>query len=508
MGTPEFEGIPQVESIDDTLQSIHQSVFWSIFPLNITDMRYITLRSTTPGELTPRALTPDSSAVTVTVSSQDAATAFPETSMQNGKRKRSPSPQPQHKAERIDQQIESGESARASGDENHHQPPSPKGAKRARVDHATNGKRHISYLTDQSSLSSEEDDFNVGSVISLTDSAGPKSPAAVATEPFYPMLHRHGSGAKKQLYQRPSQKAQSTTRPLLPPQRASTSRTTRSNCRYRKISVPKEEDGPRVCFLVPGCSLGDEEVIEENEIEDLGEASHADSLRMIRDIESLDFDLYLIGVLRQLVGVDLLREQEVFYLPAPGEEPTRKPLLKKAGSDKTASGKKSSKSGNLETSSVLDTPRHSIASVKAPSSKASTTPSRRTKERGSSTPPSSPHSDLSSDEGEETENTERKPGKEARGKLKKRKILGTIAEPSARGGKQVKRTRRLASEALAYRPISDSDEELSTDDDTSQPRYKIRTTSRGSIKRAHSGKTFAGPEGTNGREAKRHKRDR
>ncbi|KAF8345995.1 hypothetical protein F5887DRAFT_884258 [Amanita rubescens] len=331
------------------------------------------------------------------------------------------------------------------------------------------------------------------------------------------MLHRHGSGAKKQSYQertqRPSQKAQSTTRPLLPPQRASTSRTTRSNCRYRKISVPKEEDGPRVCFLVPGCSLGDEEVIEENEIEDLGEASYADSLRMIQDIESLDFDSYLIGVLRQLVGVDLLREQEVFYLPAPGEEPTRKPQLKKAGSDKSTSGKKSSKSGNLETSSVLNTPRHSITSVKAPSSKAgsvSTTASRPTKGRGSSTPPSSLRSDSSSDEGDESENTERKPGKEARRKLEKGKILATFAERSARGGKQVKRSRRLASEALAYKPASDSDDELSTDGDgdTSQPMYRIRTTSRGSVKRAHSRKSFAGPEGANGRDAKRHKRDR
>ncbi len=433
--------------------------------------------------------------------------------MQNGKRKRSPSPQPQRKAEKSDQQVENGKSAWISGDENHDQSPSPKGAKRARVDHATNGKHHISYLTDQSSLSSEEedDDFNAGSVMSLTDTASPKSQAAavaVATEPFYPMLHRHGSGAKKQFYQRPSQKAQSTTRPLLPPQRASTSRTTRSNCRYRKISVPKEEDGPRVCFLVPGCSLGDEEVIEENEIEDLGEASYADSLRMIQDIESLDFDSYLIGVLRQLVGVDLLREQEVFYLPAPGEEPTRKPQLKKAGSDKSASGKKSSKSGNLETSSVLDTPRHS---VKAPSSKAgsiSTTASRPIKDRGSSTPPSSLHSDSSSDEGEESEDTERKPGKEARGKREKGKMLPTLAERSARGGKQVKRSRWLASEALAYRPISDSEDELSTDDDTSQPRYRIRTTSRGSVKRAHSRKTFAGSEGANERDAKRHKRDR
>ena len=402
---------------------------------------------------------------------------------------------------RIDRREENG----ASEDVSRHRSSSPNGAKRARIGHVTNGKRYISYLTDQSSLSSDEDessDTNSTGRMLRTDSASPKSPA-VAVEPFYPMLHKHGSGAKKQFYQRPTQKVQSgpsMTRPSLP---ASTSRTTRSNCRYRKISVPKEDDGPRVCFLVPGCSLGDEEVIEENEIEDLGEASHADSLRMIGDIESLDFDLYLIGVLRQLVGVDLLREQEVFYLPAPGEEPIRKSQLKKTGSDKSASGKKSSKSGNLETSSILDTPRHSIASLKAPSSKAgsvSTAASRPTRERSSSTPPSSLHSDLSSDEGEEPENSESKAAKAARSKIGKGKKLSTGAERSGRGGKQVKRTRRLAGDALAYKPASDSDGELS--DDNTRHRT-IRTPTRGSVKRTHSGRTF---EGADGRDAKRHKR--
>ena len=466
----------------------------------------------------------DKTSLDTLVLSQNTKTSLPEKSTQNGKRKRSPSPQPQHTTERIDRQEENGESIWASDDASRRRSLSPNGAKRARIDHVMNGKRHISYLTDQSSLSSDEDDNSDASSTGhmlRTASASPKSPAppapAATVEPFYPMLHRHGSGAKKQLYQervfsqRPTQKAQlgpSMTRPSLP---ASTSRTTRSNCRYRKISVPKEDDGPRVCFLVPGCSLGDEEVIEENEIEDLGEASYADSLRMIGDIESLDFDSYLIGVLRQLVGVDLLREQEVFYLPAPGEEPIRKPQLKKTGSDKSASGKKSSKSGTLDTSSILGTPRPSITSVKAPSSKAgsvSTTASRPTRERGSSTPPSSLHSDLSSIEGEEIETPEWKARKAARSKLEKGMTLATVAERSGRGGKQVKRSRRLASDALAFKPASGSEGE-SSDDNTSQSRHRsMRTTSRGSVKRTHSGRTFASPEGGGGRDAKRHKRDR
>ena len=99
----------------------------------------------------------------------------------------------------------------------------------------------------------------------------------------------------------------------------SSSPVTRSHCRYHRISLPKEEGGPRVCFLVPGCSLSDGEFMTAEEIEDHGDATQEDSLRMIKDIESLDFDSYLIGILRKLVGLDMLREQEVFYLPQPGE---------------------------------------------------------------------------------------------------------------------------------------------------------------------------------------------
>ncbi|KAI0034701.1 hypothetical protein K488DRAFT_68976 [Vararia minispora EC-137] len=99
---------------------------------------------------------------------------------------------------------------------------------------------------------------------------------------------------------------------------------TRSNCRFHKISLPREENGPRMSFVVPGCSLGDGELMEDEEIEDHGFATTDDHARMVPDIEALDFNPYMVGVLRQLVGVDLLREQEVFYLPNPGE-----PLPKK-----------------------------------------------------------------------------------------------------------------------------------------------------------------------------------
>lgn len=119
---------------------------------------------------------------------------------------------------------------------------------------------------------------------------------------------------------------------------------TRSNCRFHVISVPstepsdsesgdeaeastsrvRREDVPRFTFIVPGCSLGDAELMKEHDIRDHGFATEDEHRRMVTDIEDLEFDSYLIGVLRQLVGVDLLRLNEVFWLPGPGENLKRK----------------------------------------------------------------------------------------------------------------------------------------------------------------------------------------
>ena len=100
---------------------------------------------------------------------------------------------------------------------------------------------------------------------------------------------------------------------------------TRSNCRFHKISLPSGEDGVRASFVVPGCSLGDGELMADNDIRDEGFSTHEDHQRMLPDVEMLDLSPYLIGVLRQLVGVDLLREQqEIFYLPGEEEKPKKR----------------------------------------------------------------------------------------------------------------------------------------------------------------------------------------
>ena len=149
----------------------------------------------------------------------------------------------------------------------------------------------------------------------------------------------------------------------------SSSLVTRSHCRYHRISLPREDGGPRVCFLVPGCSLNDGKLMAGEEIEDHGDATQEDSLRMIKDIESLDFDSYLIGILRQLVGLDILREQEVFYLPRPGEEVVRKTSPRKERSGVFRGTDSSSYAGSPGYSGSVRSP----SSMKAPTSLADST---------------------------------------------------------------------------------------------------------------------------------------
>ncbi|TFY70419.1 hypothetical protein EVG20_g2580 [Dentipellis fragilis] len=157
--------------------------------------------------------------------------------------------------------------------------------------------------------------------------AAPPSALAPPITLSQPSAHSRTSSSAIEV-QSTSASLQQTPRKLRAP--SVSSPVTRSNCKFHKISLPREEGGPRVSFIVPGCSLGDGELMSSQEIVDHGFATFDDHGRMIPDIESLDFNSYLIGVLRQLVGVDLLREQEVFYLPNPGERVSKKPGNKPA----------------------------------------------------------------------------------------------------------------------------------------------------------------------------------
>jgi len=99
--------------------------------------------------------------------------------------------------------------------------------------------------------------------------------------------------------------------------------------------------------------------MDEEEIMDHGPATHEDYSRLVGNIEGLDFNPYLIGILRQLVGVDLIRENEVFYLLQPGEETRyKKKDRKSAAGSKLAS--------STMTRSSPTSPQVSVASRHSP----------------------------------------------------------------------------------------------------------------------------------------------
>ncbi|KZT23558.1 hypothetical protein NEOLEDRAFT_537057 [Neolentinus lepideus HHB14362 ss-1] len=106
---------------------------------------------------------------------------------------------------------------------------------------------------------------------------------------------------------------------LKSPESQYSSPVTRSHCLYHVISIPRKEDGPRITFMVPGCSLLDKDLITEEAIIDIREATREDEGRAVHDIETLGFDDDLLVVLKALVSGE---QHSIFYLPSASEDPS------------------------------------------------------------------------------------------------------------------------------------------------------------------------------------------
>ncbi|KAF7319144.1 DLH domain-containing protein [Mycena chlorophos] len=152
-----------------------------------------------------------------------------------------------------------------------------------------------------------------------------RAPPALARPPPV-LMHAHSRGGKRPFVTLPN-----TLHPT-PPQRPRINITatpkaqhvTRAHCMYHKINLPELGDdddgtGPRVRFVVPGCSLTDAELMRDEDIQDEGGATEVDGDRMTDRIDTLGLRPAVIQVIRHLVGVDILREREVYYLPREGE---------------------------------------------------------------------------------------------------------------------------------------------------------------------------------------------
>lgn len=257
-----------------------------------------------------------------------------------------------------------------------------------------------------------------------------------------------------------------------------TSPVTRSNCRFHKISLPAYEGGPRIFFAVPGCSLSDTDLMAKEHIEDHGDAIVDDVKHLIRDIKTLEvYNSYLEGVLRQLLGVDLLREQEIYYMVQPGEVPRYKPIKTSAYRPRESfSGQPSS-----QRSPRISHRTKALKRTSTPSESISSTGSVGHRSTRRSLSISASVSDVESD------------GNEAQPRAKRRRAvdampppMGPIADepepvpgPSEAVAKpRLRKSKRLPTDAAAYKPDG-SEKSDSDDEEVGRRRLRPRKRARG-----------------------------
>ncbi|KAJ3724417.1 hypothetical protein C8R42DRAFT_449806 [Lentinula raphanica] len=285
---------------------------------------------------------------------------------------------------------------------------------------------------------------------------------------------------------------------------------TRSHCRYHKISLAEEEDGAHIHFLVPGCSLVDRKLIQEEEIVDHGDATYEDSLRKVADIETLGINEYVLGVIRLLVGPD--KEHEVYFLPRPGEERARK-LIHRARRSRlgrssfgssaglgSPRGSTSNLNGNVFSPSSSSLAPVSVAGSSSTNrSKKQRRPRRHDRERdGDSSLWSEAYSTESGNE--ESDGTDENVSKAKRPKLVHTEEDGVITNQDSLGiwsrnrvsdpihesasavtatRTKAKRKRPLDSSAIAYKPGQDAGDTSTDEEDIPKPKKR-----KAAIKRA------------------------
>ncbi|KAI0079296.1 hypothetical protein K474DRAFT_688261 [Panus rudis PR-1116 ss-1] len=301
---------------------------------------------------------------------------------------------------------------------------------------------------------------------------------------------------------------------------------TRSNCRYHKISLPGEGDRPRIFFLVPACSLSNIEFMKEEDIQDHGLATEEDGRNMLYDIdiESLGISLYLVGTLRQLVGVDLIREREVFYLPQAGEfiKESTKRKSRRRQSHRDSISSRTIAGTNLSTATATQRiPGASRCPAKAPRSKADSISTV-----GSSIPWGSQRYDGRSESVSASismqsmsDNEEEKPAKRRRGpKAKNAEASGSAAPSStaphntpsngastskdADTKPKVRRSRRLGTDAAAYKP----EENPSETSENEAPSRRVANRKGGAIRGTKRGRTVEEKPGDDGAQASKRRK--
>ena len=327
-------------------------------------------------------------------------------------------------------------------------------------------------------------------------------------------IQRHSVAPSSQSNDTPTRSSGSQPSPSQRAAPAAHSPVTRSNCRFHRISLPREEGGPRVSFVVPGCSLGDRALMDEEDIQDEGDATTLDHARMVDDIETLDFSSDLVGILRQLVGVDLLRENEIFFLPHPGESYRRK----RHGKSKLYAARSSSNdfAVSLGLQSTVTPRRGPIASkissspslVHAPTSASGSAPISagsshwNSRENDQSSPSIASYSDdetVDPDENHGSQTKRRKgPSANRNGVASSEEMPppssgGLPKRVSDKSGPKARRSKRLSLDAHAYKPEPET--EGSTDHDSEATEGPRKTTWKRGIKRNRTNDVVGPNEG-------------
>ncbi|KAH8828246.1 hypothetical protein DL96DRAFT_1709531 [Flagelloscypha sp. PMI_526] len=216
-----------------------------------------------------------------------------------------------------------------------------------------------------------------------------------------------------------------------------TQRATRSNCRYHNISLPSTDEQTRVHFLVPGCSLSNHRI-----------ESH--------------FDAYLIGNIRKLVGVDLIRENEIYWLPRPGQNvpPATRRVEKKHSKRASKQFADSDRNGPLS-------PQLSFASSGSRSSRAPVSNAGST-----STTANLVLDRLGEDAPSELDEDVQSPVSDNRWTTHESAVAGPSSTPlDAQNGKRKRGRGHLSADASAYVP--QDEQESSSEDGEPQNKKKV-----------------------------------
>ncbi|KAK7691739.1 hypothetical protein QCA50_005139 [Cerrena zonata] len=228
--------------------------------------------------------------------------------------------------------------------------------------------------------------------------------------------------------------------------------------------------------------------MQEENIQDHGDALAETSEQAVGPVETLGFSSNLIAILRRLVGVDLLRMNEIFYLPTPNDGFKRRRHRNRFSIDGRAMP-------NLSASAVKrlgGSSQHSPA-TKAPVSQAesiSTVASSRKQGSQASKRSTSLSLSASISDNEETDLEEPRPKKRPRAQRSKKKVKDAPAEtengqPSTstavndeEKAKPRRSTRRLHTDAAAYKPTEEEHESSEDEGTTKRGKGKGKITGR------------------------------